>query len=162
MGSVYNSPFDELRAAVERHHEAGKCAVRWRNDVRTAINALQRYAPDASDLVEIEAACERYRTSAPVVSEAARRDYSGRVRAAINLHRGAPTERWPDGAQVRLQLKLPSEMRAAVRALAEERGCAVLDVIRAAIQAELDAHPVPRAVRARPPKTNRRKTARIS
>lgn len=147
MGSVYNSPFDDLRAAVESHHDAGKCTRRWRNDVRTAINALQRYAPDVSGLAELETACERYRTSAPV-SAAVRAAYSGRVLAAINLHRGAPTERWPSGAGVRLEIKVPPEMRAAVLALAAERGCAAADVVRAAIQAELAAHP-PARVRSR-------------
>lgn len=150
MSTIY----DDLRESVERHHDAGQCTRRWRNDARTAINAIQRYDPAAANLVEIEEACEEFRLSARA-SEAVRRAYSGRVQAAINLHRGEPTERWPDGAGVRLEIKLPPEMRSAVLALAEQRGCAAADVVRAAIQAELDAHPPARA-------RGRKKSARNS
>lgn len=149
--------YDELRAAVERQYEAGRCTRRWRNDARTAINALQRFAPNAANLADLEDACTRFRETAPA-SDAVRVAYSGRVLSASNLHRGAPTERWPEGAQVQIRLKMPSKMREAVRALAEQRGCAVLDVIRGAIQAELDAQQPARAARGR----TRKKSAQIS
>lgn len=150
--------YDDLRAAVERYHEAGRCKVRWRNDARTALNALQRFAPDIPDLVELEAACERYRKSAPA-SPAVRAKYSGRVQAAINLHRGVPTERWPGGAQalVRLEIRIPAELRDGVLALAAERGCTAREVVMAAIQDELH-----RAAQGRAQTTPRNKTARIS